>query len=183
MAGNSSPETHVTNWSMRVHALNWGGRCPTIEFIMASLRLNSFFFLKKNNYRIKESSLLMKIKVKTTWTETPWIPQWRTESTIKHFKKSTRDEGEPQEWGRGNVGRTSVLTWFLSSSACCHTWGEWCRQRCRLRSLICRWISSSLGPSAPLVLSWWGLELPLCTWQCNRGDKIVNMHSASSEWE
>lgn len=61
---------------------------------------------------------------------------------------------------------------LTANSACCHTWGEWCRLRCHLQSLICRWISSSRGPSAPLVPSWWGPELPLCTWH-NTSDTVT----------
>lgn len=74
---------------------------------------------------------------------------------------TVREAVEIRLGGQGRV-RFHCLT---ANCACCRIRVEWCRRRCRLQSLICRWISSSLDPSAPLALSSQGLELPSCTWQ------------------
>lgn len=48
VAGNSSPETHVTNWSVRVHALNWGA-LPYDKIHHGFFEIEQFLSSKKKN--------------------------------------------------------------------------------------------------------------------------------------
>lgn len=189
LVSNSSPEIDVTISSVRALALDPTTRfmmassrfkkkkkihCSAPQQLLSPF---SFLSIKKKRTRQKKGEREI-IKTdddqgendpdRNLWPDTSWIPQLRRKSTLKHFKKRAQgDEGKLQKWS-WRIKAGFLFPWWLwigslASSACFRTWGEWCRQRCHRRSLICRLISSSLDPSAPLVLSLPGLALPLCT--------------------
>lgn len=91
--------------------------------------------------------------------------------------------GGLKRWFGLEVRAGSRLRGGSASSVCCRTWGERCRRRCRLQSPVGHWKSSIRDPSALLVLSSLGLELPLCTW--HQGKQITHTQAgwnATQSW-
>lgn len=128
---------------------------------------SSTFFLIKKKKRLKKKANMI-----IWWSSRP--TRYILDSSAKDNVQTKALKRAQGMWDNvkvdsGGQGRVTFHWWLwfcrLVSSACCRTGGEWCRRRCRLQSLICRWISSILDPSARRVLSLWGLELPLCTWR------------------